>query len=109
MAAAAHLVGHHAFAALSGPTHRAADDLGGVEREAVFRIAAALHSKAAAHILTDHADLVVGHFEDLSGERRLDAVPRLNRAADGVAAVDGIVRTDTAARLHRVRGDAVDD
>src|SRR5207249_11571953 len=108
-AAARLLVALDALAALGNPAYRAPGYLGRPERKGVFRVAAALHAKPAAHRVADDADLVVRPAQDLPGQRGADLVHRLDRAADRVAVLVRVVLREAAARLHRVGADPVDD
>ena len=97
-AAAPLLVAQQPFAALGDPAHRTPGDLGCPQRQRIFRIAAALHAKAAAHIVADHAELVLRQFEDAVGQCRPGGMHRLDRAADRIAV---LIRGRIAARQPR--------
>ena len=75
----------------------------------IFRVAAALHAEAAAHIVADHPELVLRQFEDAVGQCRPGGVHRLDRAADRIAVLIAVVLGEATARLHAVRRDPVDD
>ena len=57
----------------------------------------------------DDAHAALGHLQHVVGELGAERMGALQRRVDGVAAVGRVVIADRAARLHRDRGDAVDD
>ena len=96
------------FGARRNPFHRPAGELGGEQHQRHFVEDRRLHAERAAGVAGDDADLALRHFHHLGevGARRVRA---LDRGVERVAAVGGVVVADRAARLHRRRGDAVDD
>ena len=107
-AAAGGFVGEQAFGPLADPSDRAPGDLRRPQHQAVFGIAAALGAESAAHVVADDAELALRQAEYPPRQGGPDGVHRLDRTADGIAVLIGVVVADAAARLHGVRRNPVD-
>ena len=89
------------------PFHRpAADAARRPHHQRIFRIAAVLHAEAAADVGRDDAQLGLGDFQHLAGDRRAGAVRILRGRIERVAVAVGMIVADRGARLDRVGGDA---
>ena len=101
-------VGQQAFGAVGNPFDRPFNDFRRPQRQAVFGIATALDTEPAAHLVADDPQFGLRHSEYLVADLSPDAVDGLDRCAQIVAVLVGIVEGYAAAGFHRVAGDAVD-
>ena len=97
------------FRARRHPFHRPAGDFGRAQHQRHFVIDGGFHAETAADIAADDADLAVRDFQNILRQFGLKYVGPLQGRVDRVAALDRLEHADAAARLHRRRGDAVDD
>ena len=102
------VVGHEALGAVAGPLHGSAQLLRRVEAKDVLAIGAGSHAERAAHVVADHAQLVLRHMQDRLGHRLSHAVRALGAGIERVALLELVVLADAGARLHRRDGDAAD-
>ena len=102
------LVGRNGLAALARPFHRAAELARRPQHQPVLGVLPALGAEGAADVAHDHADRVLGHLEDVGGQRVAHAVRILHVGVERVAALAGIPGAQRAARLQVLRVHARD-
>ena len=103
------IVGDHPLDALADPFDRAPDLARRPQGQRVFGEMPAFHAEAAADIAGDDAHLRLGNVEDAPRHIGAGAVRPLRAEIERVAAEPVVILADAAARLHRRRGDAVED
>ena len=98
--------GEVALRALLRPLHRPADPLRQSERERLLGVDVELRAEAAADVRRDHPQARLGHAED-DREPEAQDVRDLGRRPERVLVGRGLVGRDHAARLDRVRDQAL--
>ena len=87
-------VAQEQFRTRGDPFDRPADELGAKQHQRHFVIDRRLHAEAAADIAADHADLVVGDFQDVLRQLGLEHIGPLQCGVDRVAALGRLVEAD---------------
>jgi hypothetical protein len=100
-------IGHERFGSGRRPLHGPAQFLRGERDERFLGVVIDLRSKPAAHIRRDDAKLVFRDPENECSHQKPDDVRILGGCVEGVLVVRTVVVADGAARLHRVRDEAV--
>src|SRR5262249_53254953 len=98
-----------ALAALGDPFDRPPDLVRGPQGQRVFGIMRALHAKAPADLTGDDTQLRLRDVQDAAREVGARGVWTLGPDIEREAAEPVVPVADNAARLHRRRGDAVED
>ena len=99
-------VGEKALKPGRAPFHRPADAARCVQQGGVVGIGLHLHSKAAAHVVREDANLARRNLEDAFGKDLSDHGHALRRRDQRVAPALRIEARDGGARLHRARRQA---
>ncbi len=102
------LVREDGLAALARPLHGPAEPPRRPEHQAMLGVLPAFRPEAPTHVARDHADAVLGHLEDVAGERVPHAVRVLDIGVKGVALLRGVPHAQRAPRLHVLGVDARD-
>ena len=101
------IIAEQRFRSRRDPLHRPPDPPRRPCDDRLLGMEAALHAEAAADIAGDDADAALRHVQYLVREGVAYAVHMLCAGIEGVAAGALIVLGDTAARLHRNRGNPI--
>ncbi len=100
-------VRHEGLGAGRGPLDRTADLLGGPGDEGLLGVVVDLGPEAAADVRRHDAQLVLGNAEHEGAHQQADDVRVLRRREERVLVVGVVELADRAARLDRVRDQAV--